>query len=203
MSARASKTPAPKTNESKPAPPQPTTLTLSAALSNFLGSDRVNKNAEGLCKYDSLSKHFKDYCTKNSITISDATLSVDALRDHAGLDIEKDTYKSYPGPNGSIQKSTWVKGITLVADDLFGAQLAVLCEFLNPTRQVFKYDTTLYMKYTDFMKCLDAFCLQKRVPGFKPSARLLKEVCVRYNMALESNGVREGVKGKWLLGVNF
>lgn len=184
--------------------PAPTTLNLNAALAKFVDSDKIKKDPASFCKYDSFVKNFKDFCVKSNIVPAEnAAVTHEALFEATGLSVERDVYRAYPGRSGTLQKSSWIHGVSIAADDTFGAQFAVLCEFLDPMRKVFTYETSRYMKYADFLKCLDAYCLQKRVPSFKPPARLLKEMCIRFNLALENNGVRDGVKGKYLLGVDF
>lgn len=180
-----------------------------ATLKKFAESNKVRKDPSAVCKADSFVKAFKDYCKENTITLANPDeVTLDAIYQATGLTVERDTYRAYPGKNGSIHKSTWLVGASLVADDVHGLQLEVLNEFLDAKRGVFYFDTSVFMKYADFLKCLEAYCLQKRVSFFKPSARVLKEMCMRFNMALETAGVRayggaDAVKGKWLLGVDF
>lgn len=187
---------------SKTAPPK--TVALAQALKDFCASDKVRVDPEAFCKYDSLVKHFRDYCKEKNISpdAKDA-MSVDALYAATGSHVERDTYRAYPGKHGTIHKSTWILGFSIVADEVFSGQLDILCDFLSGSRGVFAFDTGRYMKYSDFLTCLDGYRLQRRFTAFKPSARLLKEICVRYNLALESNGIRDGVKGKYLLGIDF
>jgi len=181
----------------------PTIVKLSTALGSFVASERIVRDSTAYCKFDSFVKHFKDFCLKTNVApLDNEAVTPQTLFDATGLTVERDTYKAYPGPHGTLQKAAWVTGMSIVADDLHGEQLSLLCDFLNQ-RNVFVYDVTKYMKYPDFLKCLDAYCLQKRTKNFKPSARLLKDICVRFNVALETTGIHDGVKGKYLLGMDF
>jgi hypothetical protein len=186
-----------------PAAADPVSVKMGDALQKFVASDRIRKDPEGFCKYEAFVKHFKDFCLKTSIVPADnAAVTPEAVYEATGLTAERDVYKAYPGKNGAIQKGSWILGVCIQADETHGALLSLLSDFLGQPG-VFAFRTDAYMKYQDFVKCLDAYCLQKRAQGFKPNAKLLKDVCVRYNMALETNGVRDGVKGKYLLGVTW
>lgn len=177
---------------------------IEQTLKDFFASAKIRKDPSAFCKYDSFVKHFKDYCKEKQVTITDpANLTLDVIYATTGLTVERDTYRPYPGRCGAIHKSTWLMGAAIVADEDYAAQLECLCDFLDPKRGAFAFDTKKYMKYNDFIKCLDGYRLQHRIASFKPSAKLLKDVCVRYNLALESNGVHEDVKTKWLLGLDF
>ena len=184
-----------------------TTHTLEQTLKDFFQSAKIRKDPNAFCKCDSFAKHFKDYLKEKQISLSDLqtnpTTFLDAVYAATGLTIERDTYRSYPGRCGAIHKSTWLVGAAIVADEDYAVQLEFMCDFLDPKRGVFSFDTKKYMKYNDFLKCLDGYRLQRRVNSFKPSAKLLKDVCIRYNLALESNGIHDDVKTKWLLGLDF
>jgi hypothetical protein len=189
------------------ATPTATVQTLEQTLKDFFQSAKIRKDPSAVCKCDSFVKHFKDYLKEKQITLADPLMNpatlLDSIYAATGLTIERDTYRPYPGRCGAIHKSTWLTGAAIVADEDYAAQLEFMCDFLDPKRGVFSYDTKKYMKYADFLKCLDGYRLQRRIASFKPSARLLKDVCIRYNLALESSGVHDEIKTKWLLGLDF
>lgn len=171
-----------------------------ANIKAFCASDKVRQDAASFCKFDSFVKHLKDYCKEKNLALEEP-VTLDMVYAATGLTIERDTYRAFPGKRGNIHKSTWLVGLAIVADEAYATQLETMCEFLDGN--TFVFDTSKYVKFADFLTCFDGFRLRKRIASFKPSARLLKDICVRYNLALESSGVREGVKGKYLLGLDF
>lgn len=178
---------------------------LGDATKDFLASSKLSKGADSFCRVDAFVKAFKDYCKESKIQ-PDNEMTIDYLSTLSGVSVEKDVYKAYPGKNGALQKASWVKGVSVVSDDIHGANLTVLLNFAHSAKVT--YDTSRFMKYGDFLKCFEAFCLENRHTYFKPSARLLKDLCTRMNLALDTTGVRkyrdeEAAKGKWLLGVDF
>lgn len=177
---------------------------LNDVVKDFMASAKVAKDPNAFCRADALIRAFKDYCKESKVSTDELTL--DHLTTLPGVTVEKDTYLAYPGPNGSIQKSTWAKGVSVVADNQFGADLTTLLAFLDQAKLT--YDTSLFMKYSEFLKVFEAYCLTHRKTFFKPSGRVIKEICTRKNLAVDASGVRkygdeEPSKGKWLLGVDF
>jgi hypothetical protein len=184
------------------------TRKLNDIVNDFMASTRVRKAPDAYCRADAFIKAFKDFCKdeKTNPDIEESRCTVDYLTTLSGVTIERDTYLPYPGKNGALQKNAWVKGLSIVADDLHGEQLSVLLGFVKQAKLVF--DTSIFMKYQDFLKVFEAFCLENRHAFFKPSARLVKEICIRFNLALDASGVRkyrddEPMKSKWLLGADF
>lgn len=178
---------------------------LNEAVASFLASPKVTKGTDAYCRVDAFVKGFKDFCKESKIA-PDSELNVDLISTLTGVSVEKDVYRAYPGKNGALQKASWVKGVSVVADDNHGAHLSILLDFAKTAKVT--YDTEKFMKYGDFLKCFEGFCLERRHTYFKPSARLLKDMCTRMNCALDTTGVRkyreeEATKGKWLLGVDF
>lgn len=124
----------------------------------------------------------------------------------AEVEDNKFCYLPYPGEQGALQNSVWVYGLDVTWEWEHGKHLATMVKFLQSGK--FTFTPQKYIKYNDFQVCLEAYCLEQRVPPFKPTPRLLRDVGTRFNLAVESSGVRPyrgevAIKAKWLLGVDL
>lgn len=101
----------------------------------------------------------------------------------------------YPGPEGTLQKGPWILGLAIPDEDDYGAKLATLVRF---ARTNLRSDTAACIVYNDFCKCFDVYCMTHRIERFKPTARMLRELCARLNCVVD---VKDKVKR--IYGLDF